>query len=98
MTESRPTRLPSWDPRDSLRGRDKLKSLAFLATHQFSPIDGNDERSASEPVRRSDAHATLDVIHPKVEISPPEAVTRRTVTARGMAAEFVESAGQWKIQ
>src|SRR5262245_46501401 len=98
MTESRRTRLPCWDPRDSRRVQDKFKSLAFLATYQFSPIDEDDERSGRYPLPGSDGGTTPDVIHPAVEISPPEAVRRRTVTGRGMAAEFVESAGQRKIQ
>ena len=39
-----------------------------------------------------------DVIHPAVEIWPPEGVTRRTMTGRGMAAEFVQSTSRHKIQ
>ena len=96
MTESRPTRPPFWDPRNSLLAQDKFKSLAFLATYRFSPIDEDDEWPARDPLR--DGGTTPDVIHPAVEISPPEAVRRRTVTGRGMAAEFVESASQPKIQ
>jgi len=98
MTESRPPRPPFRDPRDSLRVQDKFKSLTFLATHQFSPIDGDDEWPAPDPLRGSGGGTTPDVIHPAIEISPPEAVRRRTVTGCGMAAEFVESASQRKIQ
>ena len=100
MTESWPPRPSFWHPRDSLRvqDQDKLKSLAFLATHQFSPVDGNDEWSAPDPLRGLNGSATRDAIHAAIEISPPDAVRRRTVTGSGMAAELVESASQRKIQ
>ena len=89
MTENWPSRPPFWGPSHSLRVLDKFNSLAFPATSQSSPVDEDDEPPAL---------TTPDVIHPAVEIWPPEAVTRRTVTARGMAAEFVESGSQRKIQ
>lgn len=98
MTESRPSRPPSCDLRDSPQARSKPRSLAFLATCQFSPIDRTDELSGPDPLRGTDASTTPDVIHPAVEISPPEAVRRRTVTGRGMTAELVETASQRKIQ
>jgi AraC-like DNA-binding protein len=41
---------------------------------------------------------TSDVIHPAVEISPPEAVTRRTVTGHGIVAESVQATSPSKIR
>jgi AraC family transcriptional regulator len=45
-----------------------------------------------------DGHVAADAIHPVVEISPSEAVTRLTVTGHGMAAESVRSTSRSKIQ
>jgi len=79
-------------------GRDKFKPLGFLASHPYSPISADDERSDSDPPRGWDGGMRAAAIHPAVEISPPEAVRRRTVTGRGMAAEFVQSMSLRKIQ
>jgi AraC family transcriptional regulator len=89
MTESWPTDPLFCDPR---------KSLAFPPTSQFSRIDEDDEQSNPDALRGWDSGSTPEVIHPAIEISPPEAVRRRIVTGRGMAVEFVESASQHQIQ
>src|SRR5262245_55085918 len=57
-----------------------------------------DEPSDLDPSRLSDDDATTDLIYPLVGVSPPEAVTRRTVTGNGMAAESVQSASRNRIQ
>src|SRR5262245_48126765 len=49
------------------------------------------------PACLSDGHPTTGEVHPAVEVSPPEAVRRRTVTGQGMAAESLQSTGRRKI-
>ena len=57
-----------------------------------------DEPSDVNPPRLSDGELTADLIYPLVEISPPEVVTRRTVTGHGTTAESIHSASRGKIQ
>lgn len=56
-----------------------------------------EEWSDLDPARLPDRDATAELICPIVEISPPEAATRRTVTAHGIAAESVQSASRSKV-
>jgi AraC family transcriptional regulator len=57
-----------------------------------------DDPSDLDPPGLSDDDATNDLIYPVVSISPPGAVTRRSVTGHGMAVECVQSASRNKIQ
>jgi AraC-like DNA-binding protein len=57
-----------------------------------------EEPSDLDPPRLSDGDATTKLTHPVVGISPPEVVTRRTVTGHGMAAESVQSASRSRIR
>ncbi len=69
------------------------------AVHRFSPIDaGREARSDRDPLHRSDGRPTADVIHPAVEISPPDIVRRRAITWHGMTAETVQSTSQANVK
>ena len=54
--------------------------------------------SIFDPARQLDGDVAADAIHPVVEISPPEAVSRLTVTGHGMVAESVQFTSRGKIQ
>src|SRR5262245_43457448 len=69
-----------------------------LPAHRSPPINGDDEHSDLHSPRRSAGYPTTGVVHPAVEISPPEAVRRRSVTAYGMAAESLQSTSRSRIQ
>jgi len=87
------------DPR-SVRGDapQTSKLEALLAAHRSPPINGDDEPSDFHPSCLSAGYPTTGEVHPAVEISPPEAVRRRTVTGHGMAAESLQSTSRSKIQ
>src|SRR5262249_31340962 len=74
------------------------KLEALLAAHRSPPINGDDEQSDFHSPRLSPGYPTTGEVHPAVEISPPEAVRRRTVTGHGMAAESLQSTSRSKIQ
>ena len=48
--------------------------------------------------RRSHGGATTDAIHPVVEISPPDIVSRRVITWHGMTAETVKTTKQVNVE
>ena len=80
-----------WNARDPRRVRGGVvqmpKSQALLPAHRSPMIGGHDDLYDFDPPRLSDGDATADVIPPVVEISPPEAVKRRTVRGYGMVAD-----------
>jgi len=88
-------------PRDLLcaggKASQMLESQVSAARHGSSTIDGQNDRPRVYPPYPSHRNLTAEVIHPAVEISPPEAVRRRTMTAHGMAAEIVHSTSRTKI-
>ena len=65
-----------------------------------SPIRGSVVELAADPsdTPLSGGDATTDLIYPLVRISPPEVVTRRTVTGHRIAAESVQSASRNRVQ
>src|SRR5262245_45728224 len=85
------------DPR-SVRGDapQTCELEALLPAHRSPPI--NDEQSDFHPSRLSADYSTTGEVYPAVEISPPEAVRRRTVTGHGMAVESLQSTSRSKIQ
>ena len=89
-------------PRDSRHGPEDLQQLSrsqVLLPIPRSPIIGGDhDSSIFDPARQLDCHVAADAIHPVVEISPSEAVTRLAVTGHGMATESVRSTSRSKIQ
>ena len=91
-----------WNARDPRRVRGGVaqmpKSQALLPAHRSPMIGGHDDLYDFDPPRLSDGDVTADVIPPVVEISPPEAVKRRTVRGYGMVAESVQSTSQGRIQ
>jgi AraC family transcriptional regulator len=70
----------------------------WFSAQQSPPVGILNQRSAREPTCASKGEAKTALIHPPVEISPPEEVIRRTVTGYGMTAESVQSSGQRKVQ
>jgi AraC family transcriptional regulator len=69
------------------------------AVHRFSPIDpGREARGDRDLLRRSHGCPIADVIHPAVEISPPDIVRRRAITWHGMTAETVQSTSQANVK
>src|SRR5215475_9264348 len=89
-------------PPDSRHGPEDLQQLSrsqVLLPITRSPIIGGDhDSSIFDPARQLDGHVAADAIHPVVEISPSEAVTRLAVTGHGMATESVRSTSRSKIQ
>src|SRR5262249_19822962 len=71
---------------------------ASLPEHRSPPLNGDGVQSDSHSARLSDRHLTTGDVHPAVEVFPPEAVRRRTVTWQGMAAESLQSTSRTKIQ
>jgi AraC family transcriptional regulator len=66
--------------------------------HGLRPISSLMGSFALFPTCLSEDAVTPDVIHPAVEISPPEAVTRHTVTGHGIVAESVQATSPSKIR
>jgi hypothetical protein len=63
-----------------------------------SPIDdGSNGPADRAPPHQLPGYATPDLIHPAVEISPPDFVARRAVTGHGMAAESVQCTSQGNV-
>jgi AraC family transcriptional regulator len=63
-----------------------------------SPIDdGGNGPADRAPPHRLPCYATPHLIHPAVEISPPDFVTRWAVTGHGMAAESVQCTSQGNV-
>src|SRR5262245_4401256 len=87
------------DPR-SVRGDapQTCELEALLPAHRSPPINYNDQQPEFHPPRLSADYSTTGEVYPAVEISPPEAVRRRTVTGHGMAAESLQSTSRSKIQ
>ena len=77
---------------------DSPKSPASLAAGHVSASDADDAQADTYPTAILDSGNTVDVTHPTVEIWPPEAAKRRTVSGRGVTVEDVESTGRGKIQ
>src|SRR5215813_13806307 len=70
----------------------------LVPAYRSPPNNGDDEQSDFHSPRVSAGHTTTGEVHPAVEISPPEAVRRRSVTGHGMAAESLQSTSRSKIQ
>ena len=91
-----------WSARDPRRVRGGVvqipKSQALLQAHRSPIIGGHNDVYDFDLPRLSDSDATADMIPPVVDISPPEAVKRRTVRGYGMVAESVQSTSQDGIQ
>ena len=75
---------------------DSPKSPAPPAAGQVSASDA--ERAETYPTAILDSGNTVNATHPTVEIWPPEAAKRRTVSGRGVTVEDVQSTGRGKIQ
>src|SRR5262245_14082662 len=73
------------------------ESKVLVPRHGSSMIGSKIDRPLVDPPCLSHHSLTADVIHTAVEICPPEAVRRRTMTAHGMAAELVHSTSRTKI-
>jgi AraC family transcriptional regulator len=74
--------------------RQVPRSQAWVAAHQTSPMGSSDLFRTYLP----ENGVTPDTAHPAVEISPPEAVTRRTVTGHGIVAESVQVTSPSRIR
>ena len=74
------------------------KSPASLAAGHVSASDADDAQADTYPTAILDSGNTVNVTHPTVEIWPPEAAKRRTVSGRGVTVEDVESTARGKIQ
>jgi len=95
MTKSSPTNGVLSAPFVEHSSRTLEPSLRVKAC---SPIDGRSNEPADRvPPHRLPCYATPDVIHPAVEISPSDFVTRWAVTGHGMAAESVQCTSQGSV-
>jgi AraC family transcriptional regulator len=92
----------SWDarvPRQVREGAAQVPgSQAWFAAHQYSLRRSRDERSDLYPTCPSEDAVTADRTQLRVEISPPEAVRRRTVTGHGTVSESVQVTSRSKVQ
>src|SRR5258708_6683001 len=62
------------------------------------PGEGYDKWTGHDQAQRPGHHGIPDAIEPLVEIFPPNAVSRRTLTWTGMAAEIVQATTRNKIE
>ncbi|MET4023771.1 AraC family transcriptional regulator [Bradyrhizobium sp. S3.2.12] len=89
-------------PRDSRHGPDDLQQLSrsqvLLPITRSQIIGGDHKTSLFDLSHQMNDHVVADAIHPVVEISPSQAVTRLTVTGHGMVVESVRSIGRSKVQ
>jgi len=75
------------------------EASSLLAARRFS----SDESACEQPADsgshcRSHGGATADAIHPVVEISPPDIVSRRAITCHGMTAETVRTTTEVNVE
>jgi AraC family transcriptional regulator len=77
---------------------DSAKPPASLMAGNVSASDADDKQADTYPTAILDSGNTVNVTHPTVEIWPPEAAKRRTVSGRGVTVEDVQSTGRGKIQ
>ncbi len=89
LTNSPSTHEASYRRFDGRRPRALQDSL--LLDERYHLEEGRHQRADHDP-------ATLDAIDPTVEISPADAVKRRTVTWDGMTAEIVQATRREKIE
>ncbi|CUU20904.1 Transcriptional regulator AraC family CDS [Bradyrhizobium sp.] len=101
--EFRQVRLPQKLPKP--HGSRHVPDVLQLSRSQVSPpttlssiIGGDHDCSTFDPARQLDGDVAANATHPIVEITPPEAVARLTVTGHGMAAESVRFTSRGKIQ
>ena len=76
----------------------QMSKLGALLPARYPTVNGVNEQSDFHQLCLSDGHATAGEVHPAVEISPPEAVKRRTVAGHGMAAESLQSTSLSKVR
>jgi AraC family transcriptional regulator len=87
------------DPRRVRGGVIQMpRSQASAPVHRSPMIGGYDDLYDLDPPRLSDGDAAGDVIPPVVEISPHEAVKRRSVSGHGMVAESIQSTSEGGIR
>src|ERR1700754_4417894 len=91
LTNSPSTHEASYRPFDGRRPRPPQDSLPSLLDGRHRLEEGRHQRADYDP-------ATLDAIDSTVEISPADAVNRRTVTWDGMTAEIVQATRREKIE
>jgi AraC family transcriptional regulator len=89
-----PSIRPPWQQRAT-----QPETSSLLAARRFS----SDASACEQPAdcgshRRSHGGATTDAIHPVVEISPPDIVSRRVITWQGMTAETVKTTKQVNVE
>jgi AraC family transcriptional regulator len=85
---------PPWQQRATLPGASSL-----LAARRFtSDASACEQQADCGSHRQSHRGATADAVHPVVEISPPDLVSRRAFTWHGMTAETVKTANQVNVE
>jgi AraC-like DNA-binding protein len=92
----------SWDARVPRRVREDAAQMpasqTWIEAHKWSLRRSPDERSDLYPTCPSEDAITADRTQFRVEISPPEAVSRRTVTGHGTVTESVQVTSRSKVQ
>ena len=89
-----PSIRPPWQQRAT-----PPEASSSLAARRFSSDASACEQHADcRSHRQSHGGATADAIHPVVEISPPDLVSRRVFTWHGMTAETVKTANQVNVE
>jgi AraC family transcriptional regulator len=80
-------------------------TLPKNATSSYVPVSmerrgkfKHDERADRNQDRQSHHYATIDKVHPIVDIFPPDSVKRRTATWPGMAVEIVQATRHDRIE
>ena len=75
------------------------EASSSLAARRFSSDESACEQQADcGGHRRSHGGATADAIHPVVEISPPDIVSRSAISCHGMTAETVKTTNQVNVE
>jgi AraC family transcriptional regulator len=89
-----PSIRPPWQQRAT-----PPEASSSLAARRFSSDASACEQHADcRSHRQSHGGATADAIHPVVEISPPDIVSRRSITWHGMTAETVKTTNQVNVE
>ena len=89
-----PSIRPPWQQRAT---PPEVPSL--LTARRFSSDESAGEQQADCGSHRwSHGGATAGAIHPVVEISPPDIVSRRVITWQGMTAETVKTTNQVDVE
>jgi hypothetical protein len=94
LTNSLPTNATSSFETRAPRPPRAIFPLLFERRAERRHVEGADRYQVRPPHHR----VAANMVHPIVEISPPDSVERRTASWPGMAAEIVQATGSDRIE